>query len=101
MGEEKERGSITVFIEEKVEARSQFLTDIKEFMWRNDAMNDPWVKKAPGGTFTLLNSRKFKYKVQIQGKLDFIISTAQNYFLESLFYLYNSKPRTGPFLQKC
>lgn len=64
-------------------------------LWMNHGL-----KKAPGGTFTLLNSRKFKYKVQIQEKLDFIISTAQNYFLESLFYLYNSKPRTGPFFYK-
>lgn len=51
------------------------------------------------GNFHLIKQQK----IQIQGKLDFIISTAQNYFLESviqLFYLYTSKSRTGPFLQK-
>lgn len=52
LGEEKERGSITDFIEEKAEAWGQFLTDIKESMWRNDAMNDPQVKKAPGELLT-------------------------------------------------
>lgn len=48
LGEEKERGCITAFIEEKAEAWGQFLTDIKESMWRNDAVNYRQVKKEPG-----------------------------------------------------
>lgn len=72
LGEKEKRGSITAFIEEKAEAWGQFLTDIKESTWRNDAMNDPWVKKSTRGKFHLIKQQK----IQIQGKLDFVISTA-------------------------
>lgn len=51
------------------------------------------------GNFWLIKQQK----IQIQEKLDFIISTAQIYFLDSLiqlFYLYTSKSWRGPFLQK-
>lgn len=80
--EKKKTGSITAFIEEKAEAWGQFLTDIKESMWRNDVMNELRAKKAPGGTFTLLNSRKCKKESWTS------FSTAQNYFLEALIQLF-------------
>lgn len=66
LGEEKERGSITCFIEEKVEARGNFHKKKKKNTSKNthgQSINIPGVQKAPGRTLTFLNTRKSKYKV--------------------------------------
>lgn len=49
----------------------------------NDVMNDPLVRKSTRGNF-LIEHLIEQQKIQIQQKVDFIIFTAQNYFLESL-----------------
>lgn len=57
----------------------------QRILMENDTINVSGVQKAPGRTLTLLNTRKSKYKVEIEGKIIFIISTSQNnFFLESL-----------------